>query len=96
LKKNVGDVDALLRITIGLTGLAWGVAKMARDEEPGFGPILTFLSALKVAEGVVRICPMSKLLGISSTEDQLHRVERQGLFRGKGQEDDTRQPYFEV
>lgn len=54
MKQNVGTVDALLRITCGLTGLAWCAAKGRRN----FPYLIALMSAMKVAEGIIRYCPM--------------------------------------
>ncbi|USG66412.1 DUF2892 domain-containing protein [Brevibacillus ruminantium] len=57
MRKNVGTVDAMIRITAGLVGLAYGVGRMSR--RPYRTPwLLMALSAMKVAEGATRFCPM--------------------------------------
>ncbi|GAA0368806.1 YgaP family membrane protein [Bacillus horti] len=65
-KKNVSTTDALFRITMGLTGVAWGTAEMIRRPY-GVTPLLvTMASAMKVAEGITRYCPVMAMMGISS------------------------------
>lgn len=65
MQKNVGTVDALIRITVGLLGLAYGVGRMSR--RPYRTPwLLMALSAMKVAEGVTRFCPMLYAMGVNS------------------------------
>lgn len=61
MKPNVGRVDALMRITIGLTGVAWGTARMVQRPHASLPMIVTFASAMKVAEGVTRFCPLTAL-----------------------------------
>ncbi|MEJ8547668.1 YgaP family membrane protein [Brevibacillus borstelensis] len=57
MRRNVGTVDAMIRITAGLVGLAYGVGKMSR--RPHRTPwLLMTMSAMKVAEGATRFCPM--------------------------------------
>ncbi|MCK9905553.1 DUF2892 domain-containing protein, partial [Microbacteriaceae bacterium K1510] len=57
MRKNIGTVDASIRITAGLLGLAYGIGKMSR--RPYRAPwLLMTLSAMKVAEGFTRFCPM--------------------------------------
>lgn len=68
MRKNVGTFDAMMRITFGLTGLAWGISRMIRYPHKSTPLIVTFLSAMKVAEGVTRWCPMLESLGLSSVE----------------------------
>ncbi|MFM1654328.1 DUF2892 domain-containing protein [Brevibacillus sp. B_LB10_24] len=67
MQKNVGTLDAYLRIMFGILGLAYGVGRMAR--RPHRTPwILMMLSAMKVAEGVTRYCPMLKAMGINTRQ----------------------------
>jgi hypothetical protein len=79
LKKNVGDIDAFLRITLGFAGLAWSISKMSRNRYDQSAPVATLLSAMKIAEGIVRFCPLSALLGISTTNNRIHKVNREHL-----------------
>lgn len=73
LQKNVGTIDAIMRISFGLLGLAYGAGKMSRRpyRTPGF---LMFFSAMKVAEGVTRFCPMLKLMGVSTRKEDMLRM----------------------
>jgi hypothetical protein len=65
MRKNVGTVDATLRITLGLLGLAYGIGKMSRKPHrtPWF---LMTMSAMKVAEGITRFCPMLYAFGTNT------------------------------
>ncbi|MGC5326202.1 YgaP family membrane protein [Brevibacillus sp. SYSU BS000544] len=65
MQKNVGTVDATIRITLGLLGLTYGVGKMTR--RPHRTPwLLMTMSAMKVAEGVTRFCPMLYSAGMNT------------------------------
>jgi hypothetical protein len=62
MRKNVGTIDAMLRITFGLLGLAYGIGRMSR--RPYRTPwLLMAMSAMKVAEGMTRFCPMLYAMG---------------------------------
>jgi hypothetical protein len=65
MQKNVGTVDAIVRITLGLLGLAYGIGRMGRRpyRTPWF---LMVMSAMKVAEGMTRFCPMLYALGVNT------------------------------
>lgn len=66
MKKNVGTLDAIFRITIGLAGLAWSTGRFSR-RTTGFMPlVVAFFSAMKVAEGVTRFCPLLGLFKVST------------------------------
>jgi hypothetical protein len=65
MRKNVGTIDAIIRITLGLVGLAYGIGRMSR--RPYRTPwLLMTLSAMQVAEGFTRFCPMLYALGINT------------------------------
>lgn len=66
MKKNVGDFDAFLRITLGLSMLGVGIK---RDSNP-----FILLGSMKVAEGLTRFCPLLYLMGISTEEDKIIRI----------------------
>ncbi len=62
MKKNIGTCDALIRITLGLVGLAYCLVQ-ANRRKYNFPWILTSIFAMKVGEGILRYCPMLDLLG---------------------------------
>lgn len=64
MKQNIGTVNALVRITGGLTLLAWTTAKMAWEKPSGKQVFLSMVGAMKVAEGMTRYCPMTDMLGL--------------------------------
>lgn len=70
MKKNVGTWDAIMRITIGLAGLAWSTARMVRHPYRGFPLLVAMLSGMKVAEGITRFCPMLHLLGTRTNHSE--------------------------
>ena len=78
MKKNVGTFDATMRITWGLTGLAWGISRMIRYPHRGMPLFITMLSAMKVAEGVTRWCPALELFGISTVEKTMDEHKLNG------------------
>lgn len=61
VKQNIGIVDALLRITCGLTILAWSTSKMVKKPWRESYLILSVIGAMKVGEGIVRFCPIVAL-----------------------------------
>ncbi|MFZ5943277.1 MAG: YgaP family membrane protein [Bacillota bacterium] len=69
MKKNVGDLDAMLRIWGGLFLLASGIN---RDSE-----MMMALGAGKVAEGITRFCPMLYYLGLSTREENSPTVREE-------------------
>lgn len=72
MKKNVGTFDATMRITWGLFGLACGISKMTRYPRRGLPVLITMVSAMKVAEGITRWCPLLEMFGLSSIEKPIN------------------------
>lgn len=75
MKKNVGTLDALMRISWGLFGLGWGISRMVKYPHRGMPIFISFMSAMKVAEGVTRWCPLLDVLGIN-TVDKIEYKEK--------------------
>ena len=59
MKQNIGTVDAMLRISCGLTLLSWSIAKMSREKTSGTQLFVSLMGAQKVAEGITRYCPLT-------------------------------------
>ena len=55
---NVGGIDRLLRIVIGLALMAW--ALLAN------GPVWAWIGILPLATGLLNFCPAYTLLGINT------------------------------
>jgi hypothetical protein len=58
MKKNVGGIDRLLRIILGLVLIAWALFAN--------GPIWAWLGLLPLATGLFRFCGAYSLLGINT------------------------------
>ncbi|HZK33731.1 MAG TPA: DUF2892 domain-containing protein [Bacillota bacterium] len=67
MKKNVGNLDAYLRISGGLSLLGIGVICSSK--------LVTMLGSMKVAEGVTRYCPLMHLLDVDSLDWRLRLEE---------------------
>jgi len=61
-QKNVGRVDAFLRIAAGTVAMSVGIMK---DR-----PSLATIGALKLASGVTRYCPIYDLLNVHTISDE--------------------------
>ncbi len=68
MQKNVGDMDAYLRLTGGFTLLGLGVLDRSR--------FMVLLGAMKLAEGITRFCPMLHMLGMNTLGDKLVQEEK--------------------
>jgi len=78
MRKNVGTLDAAIRITVGLLGLAAAIGRMSR--RPYRTPwMLMFLSAMKVAEGITRFCPMLYSMGLSTRDREGLKLLKQAI-----------------
>lgn len=83
MQKNVSPLEAVLRITGGLAGLAWSTALMVRHPGKGFPILMSMACAMQVAEGITRFCPMRQLI---------QKVKKEG-FRGEEDPFSARQAY---
>lgn len=61
VKPNIGVLNALIRITIGLTILSWSTAKLVKRPWRDSYLVMAMLGAMKVAEGIVRYCPITAM-----------------------------------
>lgn len=61
MKPNIGIVNALLRITCGLSLLAWATSKYCKKPWRDSYLIVIVLGAMKVGEGILRFCPITHL-----------------------------------
>lgn len=59
VKQNIGILNALIRITCGLTMLAWSTSKMVKFPWRDSYLFVALMGAMKVAEGIVRYCPVT-------------------------------------
>lgn len=62
VNENIGIINALIRITAGLTILAWATTKLTRMPWRNTYLFMMICGAMKVAEGIVRYCPITALL----------------------------------
>ncbi|WP_373270835.1 YgaP family membrane protein [Bacillus canaveralius] len=58
---NIGIINALIRITVGLTILSWSTAKLVKKPRRDSYLVMAMLGGMKVAEGIVRFCPVTAL-----------------------------------
>ncbi|WP_408009158.1 DUF2892 domain-containing protein [Pseudalkalibacillus sp. A8] len=61
MKQNIGTVNALIRITIGLTMVGCSAARLGRQPHHQSHLITMLLGAMKVGEGITKYCPMTDL-----------------------------------
>lgn len=61
VERNIGILNALIRITIGLVILSWSTAKMVRRPYSSSYLFLSICGAMKVAEGIVKYCPVTDI-----------------------------------
>jgi hypothetical protein len=62
MRPNIGIVNAMIRITCGLTMLSWSSAKLVRRPWCQSYLWVVMLAAMKVAEGITRFCPVTELM----------------------------------
>lgn len=73
---NIGMVNALIRITIGLTVLAWCTANLVKKPWRDSYLFMALCGAMKVAEGIVRFCPITALF--ENGQNIMSELKQQG------------------
>jgi hypothetical protein len=58
MKPNIGRIDALCRISMGFTVLAWSTAKLVRKPNDNIPLLAAMMGGMKVGEGITRFCPL--------------------------------------
>jgi len=58
MKVNVGGIDRILRIVVGLALIAWALLAS--------GPTWAWIGVLPLATGLINFCPAYTLLGINT------------------------------
>lgn len=61
MKQNIGTINALIRITLGLVLFGCSATKLVRKPWCTWSNILLWIGAMKVAEGIVRFCPIVEM-----------------------------------
>jgi hypothetical protein len=59
MRPNISIINALVRITFGLTLLAWITAQLTKRNHSSSMWLLAIVAAMKVAEGITRFCPLT-------------------------------------
>jgi hypothetical protein len=60
--QNLSSRNALARLTMGLSMLAYGIAKLSRNPKDNKGRLMVALGAMKAAEGTTKFCPMKAMM----------------------------------
>ncbi|HET7521766.1 MAG TPA: DUF2892 domain-containing protein [Bacillales bacterium] len=87
MKPNISVLNAMMRITCGLTAVAWATSRLVRRPRRLGFLIVVMAGAMKVAEGFFRYCVLTGILknsGISLIENNDHQKENS---HGNKQED---------
>jgi len=77
---NIGIINALIRMTIGFTLLAWTTAKMIKRPWRDSYLFIAILAAMKIAEGIVRYCPLTALYEKLGDMEENHRSTQDDEF----------------
>ncbi|MGM9986241.1 MAG: YgaP-like transmembrane domain [Bacillaceae bacterium] len=61
-EQNIHPINAMIRIAIGFTLLAWSIVKLVRRPyASGSYLFVAFIAAMKIGSGIVRYCPFTAL-----------------------------------
>ncbi|WP_312857815.1 YgaP family membrane protein [Bacillus haikouensis] len=82
VSSNIGIINALIRITLGLTILSWTTAKLVKRPWRDSYLVMAMIGAMKVAEGILRYCPVTDLLDKSGDNDDKKSTRGLGGLKG--------------
>ncbi|MET0785417.1 MAG: YgaP-like transmembrane domain, partial [Paenisporosarcina sp.] len=68
--QNLSTRNALARLTMGLSMLAYGTSTLSRNPKSNKGRLMVALGAMKAAEGTVKFCPMKAMMQQTSMMGQ--------------------------
>lgn len=85
VKQNIGILNALIRITCGLTILAWSTAKMVKRPWRESYIFMAMMGAMKVGEGIVRYCPVTDLF--ERSQDMMQNNENNDSSNNRAQDE---------
>lgn len=60
--QNISTRNALARLSLGFSMLAYGTAKLSRNPQCNKGRMMVALGAMKAAEGTVKFCPLKAMM----------------------------------
>lgn len=85
IRPNIGIVNALIRITCGLTMITWAASKSCKKPWNDCYFIWNVIGAMKVAEGILRFCPflyfVQNIKTLCSKEDEHSKKDdEKGVF----------------
>lgn len=60
--QNISTRNALARLTLGLSMLAYGTARLSRNPQCKTGLMMVSFGAMKAAEGTVKYCPLTAIM----------------------------------
>jgi hypothetical protein len=87
IERNIGILNALIRITIGLTILSWSTAKLVKRPYCNSYLWISICGAMKVAEGIVRFCPITAYI---------QQYQESSQFQKKTDHTESRQAFNET
>ncbi|MDP3742741.1 MAG: DUF2892 domain-containing protein [Methylotenera sp.] len=62
MKANVGGIDRILRIVVGLALIAWVLLAE--------GPVWAWIGVVPLATGLINFCPLYSILGINTCKSK--------------------------
>ncbi|MGR3762545.1 YgaP family membrane protein [Rossellomorea sp. NS-SX7] len=81
VSSNIGIINALIRITVGFTILAWATSKLVKRPWRDSYLVMAMIGAMKVGEGILRYCPVTDLFDRSGDSDGDKKFKGLGNFK---------------
>lgn len=69
-RQNIGILNAMIRITCGLTFLSYSTVRMIHFPWRGGSFWMMVMAAMKVAEGITRFCPVVEIYNKTQAQNK--------------------------
>ena len=79
VRPNIGIINAMVRITVGLTVVAYSTSRMVRKPWRQSSMLYAMIGAMKVAEGIVRYCPVTAMIQQQADEKKEKEDDESGF-----------------
>lgn len=83
--QNLSTPNALVRLTMGLSMLAYGTSCLVKNPSSNKGRMLVLLGAMKAAEGTVKYCPTKALMNTTPIQNMMSGTATQSTTGGSSQ-----------
>lgn len=80
LEQNISEKNAFIRLISGISMVAFGTARIAKDSSCLIGKAVIIAGAMKVAEGLYQYCPLVDLMNKNHDSTEMESTEMASMM----------------